>query len=266
MEEKQKYSQWEYDEVKEGEEQAEGDESQEDSTPDPNAEEEDTSNEKSPSVDDDTPVEIEIDGEKQTVTLGELRNGYMRQSDYTKKSQEVADLKKQFESKSNEEKKDVVDEAKKIEQNPQSYSQEDIDTAKTLLDIAKSAGLTKEFGLMTREDFEAEEAKKKQLSQFESKMNKAEDEVKKMKGMPKFDEDDVLDHMQATGIMDPLAAYKNKYDAKYREFIIKQAQGSKSYQSDKGGKKPQPKEKEVNVRTDEGHRSFLLDELHKIKS
>lgn len=39
---------------------------------------------------------VKIGGEEHEVTLEELRNGYQRQSDYTKKTQELADLRKQL--------------------------------------------------------------------------------------------------------------------------------------------------------------------------
>jgi hypothetical protein len=71
--------------------------------------------------------------------------------------------------------------------------------------------------------------------------------------------------MQETGIMNPKAAYLNMHDAEYRNFIIKQSKGDTSYRSDKGGKKVEPQEKVVDTRTDEGHRSFIADELKKLK-
>ena len=40
--------------------------------------------------------DIEIGGERQQVTLEELRKGYMRQADYTRKTQEVAETRKQL--------------------------------------------------------------------------------------------------------------------------------------------------------------------------
>lgn len=52
------------------------------------------SDQTSPNVGDDTPVELP-DGEK--VTLGELRNGYLRQADYTRKTQEAASVRKEAE-------------------------------------------------------------------------------------------------------------------------------------------------------------------------
>jgi hypothetical protein len=87
-----------------------------------------------------------------------------------------------------------------------------------------------------------------------------------MKGMPAWNEDEVLSHMQSTGIHNPLAAYKDLHDAEYRNWIIKQSKGDTSYQTDKGGKKVEPTKKEVDVSTEEGHRSYLADELRKLKN
>ena len=41
---------------------------------------------------------VKIDGEEQEVTLEELRNGYQRQADYTRKSQALAEQRKAYEA------------------------------------------------------------------------------------------------------------------------------------------------------------------------
>ena len=41
---------------------------------------------------------VKVDGEEFEVDLDELRNGYQRQSDYTKKSQSVAEMRKAYEA------------------------------------------------------------------------------------------------------------------------------------------------------------------------
>jgi hypothetical protein len=45
---------------------------------------------------------IKVDGEEVEVTLDELRSGYQRQKDYTKKTQTLADQRKDYESKTGE--------------------------------------------------------------------------------------------------------------------------------------------------------------------
>lgn len=51
--------------------------------------------EQSKEVVDDKPITVEVDGKE--VTIDELKNGYLRQSDYTKKTQEVAHQRKETE-------------------------------------------------------------------------------------------------------------------------------------------------------------------------
>ena len=274
-EKEKKYSKWEYEEV---------DEDQDDQDPnkDPNANPDGTEDEDPSKTEDDysddTPVKVKIDGKIVEMTAKELAEGYMRQSDYTRKSQEVAEMRKQIQNATPAEKKEVTEKAEEIIANPENFSKEDVETARTLLKIVKSSGLAKEFGLMTREDFEAEEARKKQVQEFGTKLDSAKTEVSKMAvsyqengktvkfSMPAWDEDAVLNYMQESGIHDPLAAYLRMNDAQYRDFIIKQAKGNSSYKSDKGGKKIEPNDKPINVRTEEGHRNFLADEIAKLKS
>lgn len=264
--EEKKYSSWEYEE----ETPDQGD----DPNKDPNANQEDPNGDgddpnKESSVSDDTPVEIEVDGKKETVTLGELRNGYMRQSDYTRKTQELAEKLK---TATPAQQQQTVNRAQEVVDNPDEFSPEDVKAAEILLSIGK-----KKFGLMTRDEYEAEETKKKQVSEFGAKLDLAKTEASKMEvsyqengktvkfSMPAWDEEKVLNYMQETGIHDPMAAYLRMNDAQYREFIIKQAKGTTSYKSDKGGKKPEPNDKPVDVRTEEGHRSFLSEELRRMQ-
>ena len=269
MEELKKYSPWEYEEQ---EEQDEEDPNKDpNATPDdPNKQDEDPEKKPEDDYSDDTPVKVKIDGKIVEMTAGELAAGYMRQSDYTRKTQ---DLKKLPEK----EQKEEIEKAKDIVENPENFKPEDIATAEYLLKIAKSTGIAKKLGLMTREDYDAEESKKKMVSEFSSKLDSAKTEVSKMTvsyqengktvkfSMPAWNEDEILDYMQETGINDPVAAYLRKHDAQYRDFIIKQAKGSTSYKSDKGGKKIEPNDKPLDVRTEEGHRSYLSDEIKKLQ-
>jgi len=269
MEELKKYSPWEYEEQ---EEQDEEDPNKDpNATPnDPNKQDEDPEKKPEDDYSDDTPVKVKINGKIVEMTAGELAAGYMRQSDYTRKTQ---DLKKLPEK----EQKKEIEKAKDIMENPENFKSEDIATAEYLLKIAKSTGIAKKLGLMTREDYDAEESKKKMFSEFSSKLDSAKTEVSKMTvsyqengktvkfSMPAWNEDEILDYMQKTGINDPVAAYLRKHDAQYRDFIIKQAKGSTSYKSDKGGKKIEPNDKPLDVRTEEGYRSYLSDEIKKLR-
>ena len=56
-----------------------------------------------------TAYTVKIDGVEQEVTLDELRNGYSRQQDYTRKTQELAQKRKSFEDQQAElAKKDAI--------------------------------------------------------------------------------------------------------------------------------------------------------------
>jgi hypothetical protein len=51
-----------------------------------------------PDAQTDTAYTVKIDGEEFEVTLDELRNGYQRQADYTRKSQSLAEQRKAYEA------------------------------------------------------------------------------------------------------------------------------------------------------------------------
>lgn len=57
---------------------------------------------KSEGAEEDPEYEVEIDGEKQTVKLSELRQGYLRRADYTQKTQSLAERERQVESSASE--------------------------------------------------------------------------------------------------------------------------------------------------------------------
>ena len=82
----------EYDEETSDEEEAEYDEEAE--LDEEDGEEEATSQE----LPDDVTVKVKVDGEEVEVTLAELRNGYSRTSDYTRKAQALAEERKAFQS------------------------------------------------------------------------------------------------------------------------------------------------------------------------
>lgn len=86
---------------------SDGSETQGDDTPEEADEEEETSDDAEQSEDEDTPEEqpeqpqsftVKVDGEEVAVTLDELRNGYSRTQDYTRKTMEVAEQRKAAEA------------------------------------------------------------------------------------------------------------------------------------------------------------------------
>lgn len=213
-------------------------------------------------VTDETEIEIELDGKKEKLTLAEIKKGYMRQSDYTKKTQEL--------SKGDEKK--ITDQAKKVVDNPEDFPEADVKAAEYFLKIAKS-----KFGLITREEYEAEKNHEKAVSEFETSMKSSRGEVNKMRKevegstLPEWDDsydEKVMEFMKDNGIRNPKVAYLAMNDAAYRDHIIKQSKGTKGYKTEKKGDDPKDKggDKKFDVHTEEGHRNFLQSELNKMKN
>lgn len=84
---------YESEEVEEYEEYEEA-EADEDSDPD----DDDTEEEATQELTDDLTVKVKVDGQEMEVTLSELRNGYSRTADYTRKATALAEQRKAFES------------------------------------------------------------------------------------------------------------------------------------------------------------------------
>jgi ribosomal protein L39E len=84
---------YESEEVEEYEEYEEA-EADEDSDPD----DDDTEEEATQELTDDLTVKVKVDGQEMEVTLAELRNGYSRTADYTRKATALAEQRKAFES------------------------------------------------------------------------------------------------------------------------------------------------------------------------
>lgn len=99
---------------------------QEESESETDNEEETEDSEESEEGAKDDVLTIEIDGEEQEVSFDEVKNGYLRYSDYTKKTQSLAEERKEFDSKV-EEMKPVMEEVEFWNKNP--YLKEQIDQA-----------------------------------------------------------------------------------------------------------------------------------------
>jgi hypothetical protein len=239
-----RYSEWEYEEES-------GDQGSDDASQDYQSDDDsggdDNSSKQSSSVTDDTEIELD-DGSK--ITLAEAKKGYMRQSDYTRKTQEL----------SAKEKEQISDTSKKILDNPEDFPEEDVKTAEYFAKI-----LTKKYGMMTKEEFQAEQEKQRMISDFDKGMRKAEKEVSRMEGIPPFNKEKCLKIMQDTGIHNPKVAWIHAHDAEYRSYILKQGEGTKGYKTEKTGERQHRGKSDPDVSTSEGHEQYLLDELHKMK-
>lgn len=138
------------------------------------------------------PIKVEIDGKE--VTIDELKNGYLRQSDYTKKTQEVARTRKETE--------EAVKFYEYLKQNPEAVQAlQQTTTVPANLDPAQSKVIELEqkmYDMMLEqeidklsnkyEDFEVREvlemARDKQLTNLED----AYKLVKSSKGLPSKDD------------------------------------------------------------------------------
>lgn len=76
----------------------EGDEPEEEYDDESELDEDDGEEEASQELPDDLTVKVKVDGEEVEVSLAELRNGYSRTSDYTRKAQALAEERKAFQS------------------------------------------------------------------------------------------------------------------------------------------------------------------------
>ena len=244
MEKEKNLSSWEYEKEEEEESEEEQDDNQSEEDQDYNHSSDDGEDEDADEKTLSDDATVEVNGEE--ITLGELKKGYMRQSDYTKKTQEL----------SKKEKGDVQRKSEEIVDNPDEYPEADVKAAKYLLGILK-----KEGEIVTRDDLE----KERQIDKIESDMKAAAKKFGRIKELPKFDEGEIIQHMQETGIRNPEKAYKDLYEDEWFDYKVKQAKKSKSYMTEKRGEKIQKNKKEYKE-GEEGDREYLLDEIRKIKT
>lgn len=244
MGKKKRFSNWEYEEEKKEEDEEESEEEQDDSQSDEDQGDDHSSDDGDDDAEDeDIKDDATIKVGKEEITLGELKKGYMRQSDYTKKTQDL----------SKKEKGDVRKKSEEIADNPDEYPEEDVKTARYLLKILK-----KEGSILTRDDLD----KERQIDRIESDMKSASKKLGKIEGLPKFDEEEVIEHMKETGIRNPEKAYKDLYEDEWFDHKVKQTKKGKSYKTEKKGEKIQKNKKEYK-KSDDGDRDFLTDEIRK---
>jgi len=243
MLEKKRYSEWEYDDIDEGGDDQGGDNHQSDDTKDnPDGGGDDTKKNVPEVKDDDVIFELP-DGTK--VTRKEGRDGYMRQQDYTRKTQELSSKQKEDEAK-----------ARKMVENPEYYPAEDVKTAEYFLKILKS-----KYGIITKEEFDAE-IEKRDMHDKISKQFDSVDKYAEELGIKKPERLKLIDHMKENQIHSPLAAFKDLYEDYIFQAKLKKANaGNKKYDTERKGEKPPVKGKDDTRKT---MSEFLDDELEKI--
>ena len=142
---------------------------------------------------------VKIDGEEQQVTLEELQNGYQRQADYTRKTQEIAV------------------ERERLQQAEAIVSALENDPSGTLQTLARSFNVDTFDQPQTNEDGYELDATEKKLVELESKLAKQEqaqrvqqverevDTLQEKYG--EFDRQELLNHALKNGIPNLEAAY-----------------------------------------------------------
>ena len=142
---------------------------------------------------------VKIDGEEQQVTLEELQNGYQRQADYTRKTQEIAV------------------ERERLQQAEAIVSALENDPSGTLQTLARSFNVDTFDQPQTNEDGYELDATEKKLVELESKLAKQEqaqrvqqverevDTLQEKYG--EFDRKELLNHALKDGIPNLEAAY-----------------------------------------------------------
>jgi len=178
------------------------------------------------------------------VTRKEASEGYMRQSDYTKKTQELSELK----NKSDEEK------AKEISENPEKYSKEDVETAEYFMKILKD-----KHGLMTKEDYDAEVAKEKATKELENNFSEAEKYVKDLKIKPPTREE-LVDYMKKNEVYNPVHAIKLMKQDDIIQSKIANTGRKKTFKTETPAK-PSNKVKDAKDMSDDDFVNDLLDNM-----
>ena len=209
MQKEKRYSDWEYDEDIETDEQPE-----EDSSGD---EGEGGAPEKKPEkvkLDDGTEVDID-----------ELKKGYMRQSDYTKKTQELA-------SKSKSEQQAELDKAKQVVENKDEYPEEDVKAAEYFIQIAKD-----KFGLMTKQEFDEIKRADENKTRLDNQLQEVS-ELSEKYGVKAPDKEELISYMKENQVYNAVTAFKAmKEDDIFEARLKKTKEGKKSYDTEKKGEK-----------------------------
>jgi hypothetical protein len=190
-------------------------------------------------------TEIEVDGAK--MTIAELKGGYMRQSDYSRKTQELARDRDEFEKSKQPAPSSSEDE----------YPEEDVKAAEYLTKIAR-----KRFGLLTREEYNRE----REAEQFGQTLNSTINKWNKTAELPKVSDMELIDFMKWSNIHNPDVAIREMHkDAWLNHEITMRQKGKKGYSAEKTGQRVEPKPKSYDFKSDQGMRDYLQDEITKAK-
>jgi len=172
-------------------------------------------------------------------------------ADYTKKSQELAELKR-----------GKQEAPEKEEPAKSEYDEEDRKIAKQLLKIAlNDPEMKNEFGLVTRSEIEHAEQIKSLDNQFKS----LESKYSGKDGLPKFDIDEMVEYMKENGYAPSLAevAYKSRFESEIIAAKVQQTLKKKGgYQTDNEQATPKKVAHTNPMRSRDDIEAFVMNELN----
>lgn len=138
--------------------------------------------------------------------------------EYTKTTQELAELRR-----AENERLKAQEDAKKLQEQPADDNQLELEETKKLL--------KGKFGVITEDEFETRFKQRytveRQAERLYDQLTNLASDINGEDGRPKFDSDEILSYMQTTGIPNPEAAYKFKYEKELDAWKEKQIQSVK---------------------------------------
>ncbi len=110
--------------------------------------------------------------------------------------------------------------------------------------IQQAREQAKKIGIVTQGDLDSWYTSRRAAEKLLEDCKALEDEVNGEDGRPKFTTEEMLTHMQETGIKNPMKAYKDKYETEldaWKESILNKEKGSSLPTLTTGGGAKQPK-------------------------
>jgi hypothetical protein len=155
------------------------------------------------------------------VDIDELKKGYMRQSDYTRKTQELA-------SKARSEQQAELDKARQVIENKDEYPEEDVKAAEYFIKIAKD-----KFGLLTKQEFDEIKRAEENRARLEGQLQEV-DKLSEKYGVKAPDKDELINYMKENQVYNAVTAFKAMKEDEIFEARLKKArEGKKFYDTEK---------------------------------
>ena len=170
------------------------------------------------------------------------------EADYTKKSQELAELKRSQDEK----------EGKQQEEKKEEFDPDDEKVADDLFKIIKS-----KYGLVTKQEVE----EKQEMEKIHQNFAKLEETYNGKDGMPKFKADDMIAYMRENQYPPHLAevAFRNRFHKELLATEVAKINGKKGgYSTDFDKAKPRMVKRESKMETKQDVEDYILQELKKL--